>query len=703
MRKLLLAIALLVPALAFAQSAPRYDSVVQSPTGQAIAGASIAVCTQPATTTTTPCSPLATLYPDSSGTTYTISSIARSGNVVTVTTSVANTVPVGQWVTLAGVTDPSFDGTFETTAQSGSTFQFAQVGTNGSSSGGTVAGANPTFSDGLGNYHFYAAYGSGTQYTVQIYGQNVTTQIKPDQVYGTSANAPGLAQNNAWSGNETHSGTEAFSGNTTINGGQNQGTFYSLNDVVYVDCQKYECSPDINVGIQAAANSLPSCPSGGSPSTYDHCGYVILPAGSYNAETADSFDGPVHILGQGKNATFISQTFTGTAYTFTASPFNGDQSNNQAQSWGFSELSDLKLDGTSAGAGSIPLEAHDMTGFEAHDLGLQNYSGAGDVCFYETAASPSVPLERFNVDIETDNCTLGWSDYFPSPGGGSSGYGHHRLMINPKSGSSQVGIKFNGAGIQEDDLDVIINAPSDATGIELVNNSAASADHGLIHIEGAATGITTDATSDYVIANVTDIENTTTPYSFNASSYAEFLSNGLSYAYGLGIQPINRGITWYLGNPSNCAFTNAVSEICVPTGFSTSVPMFGIDVGAEGGLFQIESDGSIYDRPASTLRHYVFQDISNPSTIPVAATIASGTATMTTVGITSGSCGTTVSISAPGVLTTDVISWAYNASTSSLLIVNRWPTANAVNFEYCNPTAGTITPSAATINWRVGR
>lgn len=71
-----------------------------------------------------------------------------------------------------------------------------------------------------------------------------------------------------------------------------------------------------------------------------------------------------------------------------------------------------------------------------------------------------------------------------------------------------------------------------------------------------------------------------------------------------------------------------------------------------------------------------------------------------------GSCGTTVTVAATGVTTTDSISWAFNAAPAANpaeLVVSSWPTAGNVNFQYCNPTAASVTPNAATLNWRVVR
>jgi len=120
-------------------------------------------------------------------------------------------------------------------------------------------------------------------------------------------------------------------------------------------------------------------------------------------------------------------------------------------------------------------------------------------------------------------------------------------------------------------------------------------------------------------------------------------------------------------------------------------------------------------------RTYTFQDssdtmvgrattdtLTNKSTSagPLTGTVASGTATMTTALIGTLACGTTVTVAATGVATTDAISWAFNAAPAANpaeLPVSSWPTANNVNFQYCNPTAAGVTPNAATLNWRVVR
>jgi hypothetical protein len=72
-----------------------------------------------------------------------------------------------------------------------------------------------------------------------------------------------------------------------------------------------------------------------------------------------------------------------------------------------------------------------------------------------------------------------------------------------------------------------------------------------------------------------------------------------------------------------------------------------------------------------------------------------------------------VTASASGVATTDAIVWSFNADPNGVtgygagstgtLSIWAFPTANNVNFRVCNLTAGSITPGAATLNWRVPR
>ena len=101
------------------------------------------------------------------------------------------------------------------------------------------------------------------------------------------------------------------------------------------------------------------------------------------------------------------------------------------------------------------------------------------------------------------------------------------------------------------------------------------------------------------------------------------------------------------------------------------------------------------------------------SAVPISEIIASGSATMGTSLIASGACATTVTAVATGALATDNLSADFNSDPSGMtgygvntrgfLTIYKWITPDQVNFRVCNSTAGGITPSAATLQWRVIR
>ncbi len=97
----------------------------------------------------------------------------------------------------------------------------------------------------------------------------------------------------------------------------------------------------------------------------------------------------------------------------------------------------------------------------------------------------------------------------------------------------------------------------------------------------------------------------------------------------------------------------------------------------------------------------------------VAYTIASGAKALATGTINSAACTAAQTDTATGTATTDAIVVSFNADptavtgyvplTSGMLSIIYYPTLNTVNFKVCNNTAGSITPGAITINWRVVR
>jgi len=175
----------------------RYDGRVQDILGNALQGASIAVLTQPANTTTQPGSPLATLFnaaiSNSASLAAGTSWSATTQQITFVTTAAyPSDIVVGSYVTVTGTTPTGYNGTWQVTVLNSTTsfsvttpFTLAAIANPGTwSSGGTIATSalpNPFFTDTLGNFFFYVAPAS---YTVQIYdtlGRIPTPLILADQ------------------------------------------------------------------------------------------------------------------------------------------------------------------------------------------------------------------------------------------------------------------------------------------------------------------------------------------------------------------------------------------------------------------------------------------------------------------------------------------------------------------------------------------
>ena len=70
--------------------------------------------------------------------------------------------------------------------------------------------------------------------------------------------------------------------------------------------------------------------------------------------------------------------------------------------------------------------------------------------------------------------------------------------------------------------------------------------------------------------------------------------------------------------------------------------------------------------------------------------------------------GVAVNVTNANVVQTDVVQWSFASGVAfnpGVLTVTAWPTnpSGGVNFDYCNPTAASVTPTANTLNWRVTR
>jgi len=189
---------------------------------------------------------------------------------------------------------------------------------------------------------------------------------------------------------------------------------------------------------------------------------------------------------------------------------------------------------------------------------------------------------------------------------------------------------------------------------------------------------------------------------------------GTNYAF----QSSDRGKVIYLSNAS--AQTPTIAQAGTG-GFTTGwfVTACNINAGIQtltpststiGGAASLAIPGGSAGSPRC---YNVVSDGTNYLIVPQGNVylISSGTAAMGTSAISAGTCATVVTVSAPGVVTTDVISVGFNGDPTAttgylptaMLTLVPYPTANNINIKACNLTGSSITPAALTVNWRVGR
>jgi hypothetical protein len=575
--KLRLVIALILASFAVSIHAQgvRYDSVAFTRGGFPAPGATIAVCVEPATVSTTPCSTLATLYTDNTTTT------ACSGTLL----------------------PPNVPGS---------------------------ACSNPMLSDGLGNYHFYAKPG---RYAVQIYGSGLTTYNQRDLVLSCD---PTSACN--FTGNNSHSGTEAFTGAVTAT---------SFNKFIYVDGTTYALTAAGIVSAISAANA-----NGGGT-------VIIGPQGSSTiAMGSTSLTIPSNVClmggGPGQQTTLRWNSSIVNAIILSAGTVN-------------SCVENLTLSfPTAAAASAFRISSSDVSEvlfntFKDLQINWDSFA-AGSAAFFVTNAGPSFT----NFDLNTiENVNVQFANQLLSCSGCE---GNHWNIRGQNLGATNGTPLVQFTGLEADEMgDFRIESGS-----------------------GSATGLTC-----FSISGARNIMRITCDFN-NATTLLN--DTGDYNIFDLDVVPGGVGITTIgtvgahtllrLTNPADSKVYNISPSLGPSATQQHTIPAVASDTYALLNATQVLAGKST-------------------SAGLLVGTVASGTATMPTAAIASLACSATVTVSATGVLASDRITANDNAqpaaATNGVLTIKSWPTANNVNFFYCNPTAGSVTPAAATLNWGVTR
>jgi len=178
-------LAMLCPSAAFGQQPVfRLQGTVQTPLGAAVAGANVAICSQPATLTSQPCTPLATLYNAPSTNTTSLTGASYAVQQITFALAIVpSDVVAGSYISITGASPSGYNGVWLVASVSGLNVTIASVFSNPGSyiTGGTVTtSALPNPVQTNGNGYFYA-YVASNPYTVQVYSSTIQTLVYADQ------------------------------------------------------------------------------------------------------------------------------------------------------------------------------------------------------------------------------------------------------------------------------------------------------------------------------------------------------------------------------------------------------------------------------------------------------------------------------------------------------------------------------------------
>jgi len=532
---------------------------------------------------------------------------------------------------------------------------------------------NPLKTDGLGNVPaFFAAPGS---YTYTVSGVGISSPQGPyvfviSCIPGTTCVA--ASANNTFTGNNTHSGTETFSGAANLNGGgalngnfsgpttlsgnltatagQNQVNAYGVNGTIVVDgcaspaptSPKYACTA---AGIQAAINQANS--NGGGEVFIPSTNGVPVPMGN----TSVSIFSLVHVRGAGWGSTILQWTSAPAAAGFVFS------NTHEAM------LSDLQMQ-FPAGAVMNGIKAIGSDASQFFDNTIQNIfincptaCGNGSAAIWGQSTGPSsadIVLNHFiNILVwQTDQAVLC-----------NGCEGNYWDITAQRIGTQNNSIMFQETAPQADDIIIARMANASSTG-NVCYQTAGSNNLVRLTCDTSPAGTALNDIGGHNIFDVDLIGLSTLGTVATTSQYRSVASSG-------AVQSI-------LATPQV-----QFPEVAAPSGSAGNAILY-----------------------ADSTAHALKASYNNDSFLTLPRVVASGTATMTTAAIASGACGATVTVSASGVQTTDTIETAFNAAVGAnpgTLTLQKWVTANNVNFAYCNPTAGSITPTAATVNWRVVR
>lgn len=364
-------------------------------------------------------------------------------------------------------------------------------------------------------------------------------------------------------------------------------------------------------------------------------------------------------------------TISALAKSATASRYlsNSGTSNNPA--W-------AQVDLTNGVTGQIPL---------ANGGTNANLTASNGGIIYSTASAFAVLAGT----VTANQCLLSGSNAAPSWGSCAGGAAvssvtaaDSTLTISPTTGAVLAGINLATANTWTGNITI------SAANLTMSGNISAAAWTTNGVKQKWTVGTVTDTTSSGTVATAyTSVEGGDTVAASSSTTYTNYYSRYVKDPVaGSNVTMTNK---WAVGGDS--ARFGTSNQLTISTAGALTVPGTTNHTGA----FQINGNTMTFPAAAATIPRVV----------------ASGAKALATGAISSGACTTAQTDTATGTLTTDAVIATFSAdptgttgyapSTSGMLSILAYPTADTVNYKVCNNTGASITPGAVTVNWRVVR
>jgi len=715
---LTLSLLLLAPLSTLAQ-AVRFQSQVIGSRGLPLGGQSVAVCTQPANTNTTPCSPLATLA---------TSAITNSGGANPTTTDVngnfffylpANTGKVTIQIFGPQVATPFVQPDVVVPADLSQNLTFTGVNTLSNINSRVVCDGNKYITIQAAAAALPATGGevevpsaSACTWNGVGFTGNVTIRfMNAKATYAVTAPVVMTNGNN----HLICAGPQSvgLSGQNTGFGNPNTGTILNFNGSL-------TGSQDAITSTGNDANSVENCyVQMGVPLTSQGGRAVIRLSGS----NGNLIKGNVFV-NAGSYCVWIDNGATG-FHSYGNRIESNDCIHAGSDGWRLSE--------EGSGAGDT-----DRTTFINDDVHPRENGGTTSTgqCIHifvpSTAASTNIVTNTKFQNVLCNGTANG------TPG---------MTLENAKTGLTTAMIAdvvFEKAEIED------VYQTNTATAVKIIDT--APTDIALIDLNGGLVGpgytTTTNANTSapscaanctfvngYTIVNGVPSSNTNVPRQFDTISFLNNYSATASCSSSAGASFASPGIRFGTSAPSSSLLYTS-DNILHYFRCDTGVDQWKVDLGntqilpSTSNTWKLgnhsvsawtEISGFAYFWPetvaptAAAINEVCYGDstahalkcsYNNGTFLNIPQVIASGTSTLNSGALAATTCQATVTTAAIGAAATDAIGWSFAtvpAAADGLTIVSSAPTANNVNFVRCNPTAASQTTTAIVINWRVVR